>query len=92
MTEIQIVEAPLALKESIKFHTFQTYEEHRARQPFAFSQNQFKLNIEPDIDASFLDTNGKPRASSDNIFAAMQETRFADIFCYPPGAKRCGRA
>lgn len=77
MNEIQVVEAPFALKDQIKRQTFNTYEDHRARQPFAFSQNQFALYVEPGIDASFMDTAGKPCASSPNIFVAMQ----GDVLC-----------
>jgi len=76
VTEIRIIPAPLALKPAILALSRATYEEHRARQPFAFPENGFEQTVVPLLDAAFRRETGQ-LSESPNIFAAMAGTDIA---------------
>ena len=76
MTDLRIVNAPLALKADIRRLCLDTFQAHRLRQPFAFPQNAFDLLLGPLIDRAFTDAQGKAAAISDCLFAAYRGATF----------------
>ncbi len=74
--DLRIVPAPRSLLPEILRCSRETFEEHRARQPWAFPANSFEVMIEGSIKGSFRE-GGRTLAESPNLFAAYRGEDFA---------------
>ena len=74
---VTIVKAPVELKEQITELCRETYEAHRDARPQDWPGNFFETAIEPMLDQSFRDGNGRQTKESPTIFAAYEGSDFA---------------
>ncbi|MGI9388523.1 MAG: GNAT family N-acetyltransferase [Boseongicola sp.] len=76
MSEIEIRQAPIALKDRITALCRDTYEKHRNEQPYVWSANFFEVAIQPHLDAAFTDKKGQQLGESPSLFVAMIDDQF----------------
>lgn len=89
MAEIEIIPAPLALKPRIEEMSRATFEEHRARQPWAFPENGFEVTVQPNIDVAFQGATREEKISH-TAFVAVLDSEFAGYVILSPWVRRGG--
>ncbi len=87
--DIRIVPAPRALKDRIKELARTTFEEHNARQPFAFPGNLLQVSLFRDIDRAF-EVEGKQLDESPVALAAFLGNDFAGYVLLSDWAREDG--
>ena len=74
---VTIVKAPIELKDQITELCRETYETHRNARPQDWPGNFFEMAIEPMLDQSFRDRNGRRTKESSTLFVACEGSDFA---------------
>lgn len=81
---LEIRSAPVSLLPVILDAARDTWDAHRARQPFAFGRGDLENFVIPGLTQAFHDETGQIAASSDRVFAATIDGAFAGYVVLTP--------